>query len=292
MLCARCNSENADGARFCNACGSPLGASPSSAPDRPLGSALTPRAAKELDAPTPHGEFRQTAIQTDPAALPTEAAPAEHDSISTKPRPLYVKHIPTSKPGTVAIPAAAPSAKPWQWGLAIASAALFLYNSGIVMSITLFWLKNGAKVFGLSTPLVVSLALAGAACCGIALGLSDTKTTLTVIAGGVLMRSLVGLLPSAAFSPEWLLVSGLAGGVLWWLWLQSPRSRGDAGRMSQALTVLVAAEALSALYVFATHPSAIRARSLATVAVTIGALLFLRVWLPGAVGDGTGRSGR
>jgi hypothetical protein len=131
--------------------------------------------------------------------------------------------------------------------------------------------------------------LAGAACCGIALGLSDTKTTLTVIAGGVLMRSLVGLLPSAAFPREWLLVSGLAGGMLWWIWLQSPRSRGDANRMSRALTILVAAEALSALYVFATRPSIIRARSLATVAVSIGALLFLRIWLPGAVGDGTAK---
>jgi hypothetical protein len=189
------------------------------------------------------------------------------------------------------MPAAAPTASLWQWCLAIASAALFLYNSGIVMAIALFWAKNG-RVSGLSTPLVVSLALAGAACCGIALGLSDTKTTLTVIAGGVLMRSLVGLLPSVAFSPEWLLVSALAGGVLWWIWLQSPRVRGDAGRISLALTVLVAAEALSAAYVFATRPSAIRARSLATVAVFIGALLFLRLWLPGAVGDGTVRHPR
>lgn len=284
MLCARCNSENADGARFCNACGSPLAPSPSSAPDRAPGSALTPRAEKELDTLLPRGEFRQTAIQTDPASLPTEVAPQpKPDSISTEPRPLYVKHIPTSKPATVSIPTVGSSAQPWQWGLAIASAALFLYNSGIVMAIALFWTRNG-RVSGLSTPLVVSLALAGAACCGIALGLSDTKTTLTVIAGGVLMRSLAGLLPSAAFSPEWLLISGLAGGVLWWLWLQSPRLRGDAGRMSQALTVLVAGEALSAVYVFATYPSAIRARSLATVAVTVGALLFLRVWLPGAVG--------
>jgi hypothetical protein len=280
MLCARCNSENADGARFCNACGSPLGTSPSAPPDRPPGSALTPRAAKELDSLLPGCEFRQTAIQTDPASLPTEAAPqAKRDSISTEPRPLYVKHIPTSKPATVSIPAAAPATKPWQWGLAIASAALFLYNSGIVMAILLFWAKNG-RVAGLSTPLVVSLALAGAACCGIALGLSDTKTTMTVIAGGVLMRSIAGLLLTASFSPEWLLLTGLAGGVLWWVWFQSPPARGDAGRMSLALTVLVVADALSAVYAFATHPLAIRTRSLATVVIAIGALLLLRSWLP------------
>src|SRR5260370_31807381 len=207
MLCARCNSENANGARFCNACGSSL--TPSSAPDRAPGSALTPRAEKELDTLLPRGEFRQTAIQTDPASLPTEAAPqAKRDSISTEPRPVYVKHIPTNRPGTVSMPAAAPRAGLWQWGLAIASTALFLYNSGIVMAIVLFWAKNG-KVAGLSTPLIVSLALAGAACCGIALGLSGTKTTLTVIAGGVLMRSIAGLLQTGAFSPEWLLVTGL-----------------------------------------------------------------------------------
>lgn len=116
MLCARCNSENSEAARFCNARGSPLaractrwGSSLASAarfcencgsqietatlaqPDDAPASALTPHATKEFDTPLPLAEFRQTAIQTDPASLPTEAMPqAKRDSLETEPRPLYV----------------------------------------------------------------------------------------------------------------------------------------------------------------------------------------------------------
>src|SRR5262249_5856315 len=78
VLCTRCNSENSEGDRYCNACGSPLargcprcGSSlkaaalfcetcgspvetPSSAQaEKAPGSALTPRAAKEFDTPLP-----------------------------------------------------------------------------------------------------------------------------------------------------------------------------------------------------------------------------------------------
>src|SRR5260370_21538205 len=110
MLCAQCHSENSETARYCNACGSPL---PKSVPpDKAPGSALTPRAAKELDTPLPFAEFRQTAIQTDPASLPTE-------SLSTGPRPLYVKSIPSSKPARVPVATPRLALSFCQWPLAI-----------------------------------------------------------------------------------------------------------------------------------------------------------------------------
>jgi hypothetical protein len=316
MLCARCNSENSAAARYCNACGSPLaracprcGSSltsaarfcetcgsqietpPSSQPDKAPGSALTPRATKEFDTPLPLAEFRQTAIQTDPASLPTEAAPHRTpDSLETERRPLYVKPIPTTKPAPLPRPATGSAAGLWQWALAIASAAVFLYNATLAISIALYGVTN------LSSKFVVSLTLAGAALCGLALALPDSKTTTTVIAGGLLLRSLMALLFTAT-SPggrtaapfEWLCVSALAAGVLWWTWLQSPRARGDAGRLSLALTVLVAAQALSAVYVFGTHPSNVHPRNLASLAISLGVLLGLRVWLPPAVGNGPAR---
>jgi hypothetical protein len=323
MLCARCNSENSASARYCNACGSPLarccprcGTSlassvrfceacgspvetlPSAQPDKPPGSALTPRGTKEFDTPLPLAEFRQTAIQTDPASLPTEAMPqARRDSLETEPRPLYVKPIPTSKPAPVPRPAAGPAAELWQWGLGIASAAVFLYNASLAISMVLYGLTNSNIVSNLASQLVVSLALASAALCGLALALPDSKTTVTVIAGGILLRSLMALLFAATSlgarvpaSFDWLCVSALAAGVLWWTWLQNPRARGDASRLSMALTVLVVAQALSAVYVFASHPSIVHPRTLATSAISLGALLGLRLWLPAAIGDDPSRA--
>jgi hypothetical protein len=285
MLCARCNSENSESARYCNACGSLLAracprcgtslassarfcetcgsqveTTPSAQPDKAPGSALTPRAAKEFDTPLPLAEFRQTAIQTDPASLPTEAMPqTKRDSLETEPRPLYVKPIPTTKPAQVPRPATGPAAALWQWSLAIASAAVFLYNASLVISLALFWLTNSGESSVLSSRFAVAMALTGAACCGVALALPDSKTTITVIAGGVLLLFLMGLLPASTsvggrFTASWLCLSVLAAGVLWWLWAQSPRARGDAGRLSMALTVLVAAQALNAIYVFAIFP--------------------------------------
>jgi hypothetical protein len=291
MLCARCNSENSEGARYCNACGSPL--APSAQPDKPLGSALTPRAAKEFDSPLPLGEFRQTAIQTDPASLPTEAAPQpKRDPLDTEPRPLYVKPIPTTKPAPPPRPTASPAGL-GPWILAIASAAVLLYNAGLAIAIALYGLGHSNVVSSLSSQLVVSLTLAGAAFCGLALALPDPKITITVVAGGLLLRSLMALLFTAnalgarAAAPfEWLGVSGLTAAVLWWIWLQTPRARGDSSRLSMALTVLVAAQALSAIYVFAIHPSTVHVRNVAALAISLGVLLALRAWLPAAVGDG------
>jgi hypothetical protein len=322
MLCAQCNSENSEAARYCNACGSPLaracprcGSSltssarfcetcgsqvetPASAqPDKAPGSALTPRGTKEFDTPLPLAEFRQTALQTDPAALPTEAIPqAKRDSLETEPRPLYVKPIPTTKPAPVPRPAGGPTAALWQWSLAIASAAVFLYNASLVIALALYSLTNSNIVSNLSSQLVVSLTLAGAALCGLALALPDSKTTATVAAGGVFLRSLMALLPISASAGvrstatfEWMWVSALAGVVLWWIWFQSPRARGDSMRLSMALTVLLAAQAFGALYAYATHPSNVHPRNLATLAISLGVLLGLRAWLPAAVGDSSGR---
>jgi len=275
MLCAQCHSENSGTARYCSACGSQLAQSASQ--DKAPGSALTPRAAKELDTPLPVAEFRQTAIQTDPASLPTEA-------LSTGPRPLYVKSIPSSKPARIPVATPRPALSIWQWPLAIVSAAVFLVNASLAIAIALFLLRNTDRVSGLSSQFIVAVALAGAACCGIALALPDAKTTLTVIAGGVFLQSLAPLLSRSATRFEWLCVCALAGAVLWWIWLQGVRRRGDADRMSMALTVLVASQALSAVYAITAHPAFAHGRDVATVAVTLGALLFLRIWLPGALG--------
>jgi hypothetical protein len=147
----------------------------------------------------------------------------------------------------------------------------------------LFLLKNSDGVSGLSSQFIVGVALAGAACCGIAPALPDAKTTITVIAGGVLLQSLTALLSRPTTRFEWLCVGALAGGVLCWTWLQGAQQRGDADRMSLALTLLAAAKAVSAAYAFTSHPAFAHGRDLATVAVIIGGLLFLRIWLPGAV---------
>ena len=235
--------------------------------------------------PLPLAEFRQTAIQTDPASLPTEVTPVE-----TEPRPLYVKPIPTTKPAPLPRPAQAPAAGLWQWSLAIVSASVFLYNAGLAIAIALYGLTN------LSSQFLVSLALAGAALCGLALALPDSKTTITVVAGGLLLRSLMALLFTAsalrgrsATPFAWLCLSALTAGVLWWIWLQSPPTRADASRLGMALTVLVGAQALSALYVFGTHPSNVHPRNLATLAISLGVLLALRVWLPTAIGKDPAR---
>lgn len=282
MLCAQCHSENSETARYCNACGSALAQSAS--PDKAPGSALTPRAAKELDAPLPFAEFRQTAIQTDPASLPTEGpAQPKPASVSTGPRPLYVKSVPSSKPARVPVPTPYPTLSIWQWALAIGSTAVFLITSSLAIAIALFLLKNSDKVSGLSSQFIVEMALSGAACCGIALALPDAKTSITVIAGGVLLQSLTALLSRSTTRFEWLCVGALAGSILMWIWLQGVRQGGDADRISLALTVLAAAKALSAAGAFAVHPAFAHGRDLATVAVVIGGLLFLRIWLPGAV---------
>jgi hypothetical protein len=183
-----------------------------------------------------------------------------------------------------------------QWSLAIASASVLLYNASLAISIAVYGLSRTNILSSLSSQLVVSLTLAGAAFCGLALALPDSKTTITVVAGGLLLRSLMALLFTAtslgANNPSpfaWLGVSGLTAAVLWLLWLQSPPVRGDSNRLSMALTVLVAAQALSAMFVFAIHPSSVHPRNLATLAISLGVLLALRAWLPAAVGDGPAR---
>ena len=87
----------------------------------------------------------------------------------------------------------------------------------------------------------------------------------------------------------WLVLCGVSALVLWELWLDRPRERSDAARMSIALTVLVSAEALGAAYGYASHPAMIQVRRMATLAIVIGTLLCLRVWIPSAIGNGDRR---
>jgi hypothetical protein len=285
MLCARCNTENSAGARFCNTCGSPL------APpvERPSGSPLTPHAEKEFEKPVPAVVFGGAGAEA--TATPTEAKP-RNKSGSISDGPLDLRHIPTDRPvrASQPAPATATGAKPWQWALAIVSGALFLYNVSFAVTACLLKLSDRSLSIALTNNIGVYAALAGAGCCGLALALPDMKSSLTTIAGGVCMRSVLGLALGTAgprtISAGWLVLCGVSAMVLWWLWLDRPRERGDAARMSMALTVLVSAEALSAAYGYASHPSQLQVRRLAILAIVIGSLLWLRVWIPSAIGDG------
>ncbi len=277
--------------RFCEECGSEAVSSPSGPSDKPRGAALTPHGDKELESPYRAAEARQVSTPTDPEPAKNER-PVEA-KLSTEPRPLYVKPVATTPPvrdrdqaGTGGVLA---GMQLWQWGLACASAAVFMINFSVVISFTLGWLVHR------STPTAIHpfvyFALTGAACCGIALVLPDPKTTLTVIAGGVLLHSLlilrVLLLGRFRIPFDWLLVLALSAGALWWIWAMIPRERGDAGRLSIALTVLVAAYLIEEIYVFARYPDSIQAKNLAILAIAAGTLLCLRVWLPTMVGDGS-----
>lgn len=241
---------------------------------RPSGSPLTPHADKEFEKPAP--------ARSEPRKRP--------ESISDG--PLDLRHIPTDPPSRQARPApGVVSAAPWQWGLAILGAALFLYTVSFAIVGGLLLLGNRPAAASLTGRLGVYAVLAAGACCVLAVALPDAKTSLTAIAGGLAMRSLVAMLflpPGlrTVVRPEWLAICGLSGGALWWLWRHEPRRRGDASRMSIALTVLAAAEALSAVYGFAGHPAAIQIRTVAPAAIVLGSLLWLRMWIPAAIGEG------
>jgi hypothetical protein len=286
MLCARCSTENSAGARFCNTCGSPL----APVAEKPSGPPLTPHAEKEFEKPVAAVAFGVAG--SDASSAQTEGKP-RNKSGSISDGPLDLRHIPTDQPvrATKAAPARASGAKPWQWALAIVSGALFLYNASYVIALGLLRLGNSSLPTTLTNNLGVYAALAGAGCCGLALAMPDMKSSVTTIAGGVFIRSLLGLvLGSSAAARQMavglLVLGGLSAIVLWWLWLDRPRERGDSARMSMALTILVSAEALSAAFGYASHPAQFQVRRIAILAMVIGSLLGLRAWIPGAIGDG------
>ena len=183
------------------------------------------------------------------------------------------------------------TAGPLRWALAIVSGALFLYNASFVIALGLFRLSHSSvSIFQIGN-IGLHAVLAAAGCCGLFLALPDGKTSLTAIAGGICMRSLLGLLVVPAtlgpISIGWLAICGSSAFVLWWLWLGRPREPGDAARMSMALTVLVSAELLSAAYGYASHPSRMQTRQMAILVIVIGSLLWLRVRIPSAIGGVT-----
>jgi hypothetical protein len=191
-------------------------------------------------------------------------------------------------------PTVAAAAEPWRWGIAIVGGALLLYHLNFVVTACLLRLGNSSLPGAVVSRLGIYAALAGAGCCGLALALPDAKTSLTAILGSVVMRSVLALLLGSSrglgvIPIGWLVLCGVSLLVLWELWLDRPRERGDAARMSMALTVLVSAEALSAAYSYGTHPALIQVRPLAMLAIVMGALLCLRVWIPSAIANGERR---
>ena len=131
MVCPRCNTENSEGARFCSGCGSPnlqscsrcgvrlpAGArfceacgTPAGAPavrleDKRSDPVATPVAAKDPQTPLPAADFRQATPQSGPETSPAE--PFQAVSIMA----------------------------PWQWGVAIAGGAVFLFSASTALVYT------------------------------------------------------------------------------------------------------------------------------------------------------------
>jgi len=94
-------------------------------------------------------------------------------------------------------------------------------------------LRNGSAYSSLVVQFVGYLALAGVGGCGLAWALRDRKSTLTFLAGGLLLRSAISVLAmlfmgqSTMLLVEWLLVGMAGAGVLWQVWKTGPREAGD-----------------------------------------------------------------
>jgi hypothetical protein len=250
--CSRCGASLPPGARFCEGCGTPAGMAAVGVVDK----------------------------RSDPVTAPRT------ESLTTQPQPLPLYPPILPRNGEAAAPLA-----PWQWGVAIAGGAVFLYNTSLVIFIALFVVSGSSFSFPVSQ-FVTDLALAGLAGCGVLWALQDRKSALTFLVGGIALRSLIRVLAmiftgaAAVLLVEWLVVCAASVAALWWLWQKRPREAGDASRLSIALTVLLGAELATVIYGIAVRPAYMRSPDLFAAAIVIGALVLLRVKLPRALGAG------
>lgn len=208
------------------------------------------------------------------------------------PRP-NLDSIPTQMPhsGMVKTPSSMSSLlAPWQWGLSIVSGAVFLYGSSLVIGLTLVMFINLGSPSSYVGRLLTNLALAGLAACGLVAALRDRKTTLSFILGSMVLRAPIRLLsalftmPPAVFLMGWVILGAACAVALWQIWQKGPREAGDADRLSVALTILIAAEALTVAYVFVRPGPSMPSTELIGVAIAIGALVWARLKLPAALG--------
>jgi len=166
---------------------------------------------------------------------------------------------------------------------------VFLYNASLVIFIALF-VANGASFSFPISQFVTDLALAGLAGCGVFWALQDRKSALTFLVGGIALRALIRVLAmiftgaTAVLLFERLIVGVGAVVALWWIWQKSPREAGDANRLTIAMTVLLGAELATVIYGIAVRPAYMRSPDLIAAAIATGALGWLRVKLPRAIG--------
>jgi len=200
--CSRCGASLPPGARFCEGCGTP---------------AITPAPAVAV---------------VDKRSDPLTPAPGT-ESLTTQPPPRYLGALPYTGEAT------APLA-PWQWGVAIAGGAVFLYNTSLVIFIALFVVNGSSFSFPVSQ-FVTDLALAGLAGCGVLWALQDRKSALTFLVGGIALRSLIRVLAmiftgaTGVLLVEWLILCAASVAGLWWLWQKRPRETGDGNRAQHCL---------------------------------------------------------
>jgi hypothetical protein len=68
------------------------------------------------------------------------------------------------------------------------------------------------------------------------------------------------------------------------MWQKRTRETGDGNQLSIALTALIGAELATVIYGIAVRPAYMRSPDLIDAAVVTGALVLLRIKLPGALG--------
>jgi len=220
---------------------------------------------KDLQTPLPAAGFPQSTPRSSPASVSTQPQPPARSTASTS------------------------LLEPWQWAVAVAAGAVFLYNASAVIALTLF-LFSGYGSSVLTGRLLTSLVLVGLASFGVRWVLPDRKTILTFLVGGVSLRSLIRVLAIILTSQSltvvfgWLIVGVASTAALWSIWKQNPRQAGDGSRLTLALTALIGAELTTIIYGFLVNPAYTRAPDLLAAVVVTGALVVLRLKLPAALG--------
>ena len=267
--CSGCGATLSATARFCEACGTPVGMPALQPVEKRSDPASSPQAARRLDTPLPARDFEETVL------------PGSSPAFGGAPQSPFEVTIP--EPGPAWPQSAIPSMAPWQWGVAFFGAALLLFTISRILSFLFIASYSGSA---LPTQLFIDVALGGLGACGLAWALRDKKTALTAIATGMLLRSgiavlsvLLGMRAAFSFLP-WLVVIVVSAGALGLILRRSARERGDGDRLATALTVVLAAQVLSTTFSVLMYPYSMRGPYLAALAMGMGALALARFTLP------------
>src|SRR5207245_2491158 len=95
-------------------------------------------------------------------------------------------------------PDAAPAVAMTQWrcGLDVVGGALLLYTPRRILAFAIYTWRSTYSLSSTPAEWFIDLALGGLAGCGLVWALQDRKIAVSVLAGGVLLRSLVRLMPT------------------------------------------------------------------------------------------------